>query len=138
MHSLAGLLAAGRIGMGAAFLAFPDGSLRMLGVDRASAARTAWLARMTAARDVALGVGVLGAAVTRRGRVPALVVTALADATDAVVLATAARERRVDRLRGCLAAGFGGAAALAGFAAAADLFTGRGRPARSRGQEQGA
>lgn len=125
-HSLTVLLGVGRVALGSAFLAFPVGSVRLLGVDSASAARMAWLARMAAARDAALGIGVLGAAATHRGRVPALVVTALVDATDAAVVAVAAREQRVDRLRGYAMAGGAAAAALAGLAVAGDLLRRRG------------
>jgi hypothetical protein len=121
-HSLTVLLGLGRVGLGAAFLAFPVGSVRLLGIDSASAARMAWLARLAAARDVALGAGVLGAAVTHRGRVSALVATSLCDAADAAVVAAAAREQRVDRLRGYAMAGGAAAAALAGLAVAGDLL----------------
>jgi hypothetical protein len=77
---------------------------------------------MTAVRDAALGLGVLGTAISRRGRVPALMLSALVDATDAVVLAAAAREQRVDRVRGYAAAAVGAAGALAGLAGAATLL----------------
>lgn len=125
-HSLTVLLGVGRVALGSAFLAFPVGAVRMLGVDSASAARMVWLTRMAAARDAALGVGVVGAAAARRGRVPALVVTALVDATDAAVVAAAAREHRVDRLRGYAMAGGAAAAAVAGLAVAGDLLRRRG------------
>lgn len=125
-HSLTVLLGVGRVALGSAFLAFPVASVRLLGVDSASAARMAWLARMAAARDAALGLGVLGAAATHRGRVPALVATALVDATDAAVVAVAAREQRVDRLRGYAMAGGAAAAAVAGLAVAGDLLRRRG------------
>lgn len=125
-HSLTVLLGAGRLGLGAAFLAFPAGSVRLLGVDSASAARMAWLARLAAARDIALGAGVVGAAVTHRGRIPALVATSLCDAADAVVVAGAAREHRVDRLRGYAMAGGAAGAALVGLATAGGLLRRRG------------
>jgi hypothetical protein len=122
IHSLTTLLGAGRLAIGSAFLAFPVESIRVLGVDTASANRMTWLARMTAVRDAALGLGVLGAAVTGRGRVPALILTALVDAADAVALAAAVHDQRVDRVRGYTAAGVGAAGALAGFAGAASLL----------------
>jgi hypothetical protein len=133
MHSPSVALGAGRLAIGGAFLAFPVASVRLLGVDRASAARLSWLARMAAARDLALGVGVLGAAVTRRGGVPALVATALVDATDAALIALAARDARVDRVRGLtMAAGAAGAAG-AGLLAAADVLRRRRRAGASAG-----
>jgi hypothetical protein len=122
MHSLTAVLGAGRLAIGSAFLAFPVESIRILGVDTASANRMTWLARMTAVRDAALGLGVLGAAMTRRGRVPALILGALVDAADAVALAAAVHEQRVDRVRGYAAAGVGAAAAIAGFTGAASLL----------------
>jgi peptide-methionine (R)-S-oxide reductase len=120
------LLGAGRTALGTAFLAFPVASVRLLGVDTASANRVVWLARMAAVRDAALGLGVLGAATARRGRVPALVASGLVDATDAAVIVAAAREHRVDRARGYLIAAGAAAGAVAGFATAADLLRRRG------------
>jgi peptide-methionine (R)-S-oxide reductase len=125
MHSPTIFLGACRLAVGGAFLAFPVAAVRLLGVDRASADRMSWLARMAAVRDLALGAGVLGAAVTQRGRVPALLATALTDAADAALIALAARDARVDRVRGlAMAAGAAGAAG-AGIVAAADLLTRR-------------
>jgi Na+(H+)/acetate symporter ActP len=54
------------------------------------------------------------------------VATALVDATDAAVVAVAAREQRVDRLRGYAMAGGAAAAAVAGLAVAGDLLRRRG------------
>ena len=125
-HSLTVLLGVGRVAIGTAFLAFPVASVRLLGVDSASAGRMVWLAQMAAARDAALGLGVLGTAVTRRGRVPALLATALVDATDAAVIAAAAREHRVDRRRGYAVAVGAAAGALAGFVGAVDVLRRRG------------
>lgn len=122
MHSPAAALGAGRLVIGGAFLAFPVASVRLLGVDSASAGRLSWLARMAAARDLVLGLGLLGAAVTQRGRVPALLATALVDATDAGLVALAARDARVDRVRGLAMAAGAAAAAGAGVIAAADLL----------------
>jgi len=94
----------------------------LVGVDTASAGRMVWLARMAAARDIALGLGVVATAVSRRARVPALAVTALVDVTDAVAVAMAAREHRLDPVRGYAVAAGAAVGALAGFAAAADLL----------------
>lgn len=56
---------AGRVAVGVGFLAVPAVSVRILGVDASTARRMRFLARMTAARDVGLGVGTLAAG---RGR----------------------------------------------------------------------
>ena len=48
---------AGRVAIGAVFLAAPVTSVRLLGLDTATAARITWLARMTAVRDTVLGAG---------------------------------------------------------------------------------
>jgi hypothetical protein len=118
---LTALLGAGRVALGGAFLAYPVTSVRMLGVDTASAGRMAWLARMAAARDIALGLGVLGSVATRRGQAAALTATALVDAVDAAVIAVAANERRVDRLRGYAMAAGAAAVAVGGLVIAADV-----------------
>jgi hypothetical protein len=135
MHSPTVVLGASRLALGGIFLAFPVPSVRLLGVDSASAARLSWLARMAAARDLALGVGVLRAAVTQRGRVPALLGSALVDAADAVLIAVAARDARVDRVRGLAMAAGAAGAACAGIVAAADLLR-RGRAAAPAGVAQ--
>ena len=57
---LAAVLGAGRLAMGGAFLAYPAASVRLLGVDSATADRVVWLIRMAAVRDAALGAGALG------------------------------------------------------------------------------
>lgn len=118
---LTALLGAGRVALGGAFLAFPEASVRTLGVDSASAGRMAWLARMAAARDIALGLGVLGTVTTRRGRAAALASTALVDAVDAAVIAVAAHQRRVDRVRGYAMAAGAAAVAVGGLVTAADV-----------------
>jgi peptide-methionine (R)-S-oxide reductase len=68
----------------------------MLGVDRVSAERTAWLVRMAAARDVGLAAGLIVAMRNRDGSERGwLVAGALADAVDAAALARAATARQV-------------------------------------------
>jgi hypothetical protein len=131
MHSPTVVLGACRLALGGAFLAFPVAAVRLLGVDSASAARMSWLARMAGVRDLALGAGILGAGVTRRGPVPALLASALVDAADAALVAMAARDARVDRVRGVATAAAAAAAAGAGFVAAADLL----RPRRAAASE---
>ena len=51
----------GRVAIGAAFLAAPALSTRILGLDAATAKRVTFLARMAAARDIGLGAGTLTA-----------------------------------------------------------------------------
>ena len=130
MHSPTVILGAGRLAVGGAFLAFPVASVRLLGVDSASAARMSWLARMAGVRDLVLGAGILGAGVARRGPVSALLASALVDAADAAFVAIAVRDARLDRVRGLATAVAAAAAAGAGFVAAADLLK-RGRAAVS-------
>ncbi len=78
----------GRVAIGTAFLLAPTFSVRMLGVDSATAKRMAFLARMTAARDIALGAGTLHAGTGRRA-VPWLLAGAGADLVDAAAIAAA-------------------------------------------------
>jgi hypothetical protein len=100
----------GRTLIGATFLAAPVPALRMLGVDTATAARTTWLSRMTAARDGVLGAGTLMSSASRRGSAPWLLAGAVADAADAAAIAAALRTRKV---AGIGAIGMGGAAGVA-------------------------
>jgi hypothetical protein len=105
-----GLLAAARCGLGAAALARPATLLRATGVDRVTAERTAWTARLLGGRDLALGAGLLHALARRqptRGWVTAALV---ADAIDTAVLATAAARRQISPAAGGLAALLGATA----------------------------
>lgn len=66
-------LASGRIAIGATVFARPTMLAKGMGVDSATAERTAWIARMFAVRDLALGLGVLWALNrSRRGAVAGL------------------------------------------------------------------
>jgi len=105
--------------MGCAFLAGPVVSVRLLGVDTATATRVAWLARMTAVRDVAIGAGAVGSLVRKRGHVSWLVAAALTDAGDAAAIVLAVRAGRLDRVRGYVVAAGAAAAAGAGVVAVA-------------------
>jgi len=78
------------VAIGTAFLAAPTVSVRILGVSNATAKRMAFLARMTAARDIALGGGTLHAGAGRRA-VPWLLAGAGADLVDAVAIAGAVK-----------------------------------------------
>jgi hypothetical protein len=103
--------------VGGAFLAAPVLSMRILGLDTETAKRVTLLARMAAARDVVIGVGTLAS----RGRSQAgwLLAGAAADTADAVLIATALRQRRAAGLPAAgIALGAVAAAVLAGWAAA--------------------
>jgi hypothetical protein len=108
------LVGVSRLAMGGAFLARPVASVRLLGVDSATATRVAWLARMTAARDAALGAGTLASLAGRRGHASWLTAGVITDAADAAAIALAVRSGRLDRIRGSLAAGLAAAGAVAG------------------------
>ncbi|MGH8959695.1 MAG: hypothetical protein ACRDWT_00555 [Jatrophihabitantaceae bacterium] len=111
-HALARSIGLGRLVFGTALLLAPVASTRVLGLDTATAKRVSFLARMTAARDIAIGAGTAAAA----GRRPVgwLLAGAAADACDAVVIAQALRS---GRLRGPIATGVvGGAAAVSALA----------------------
>jgi hypothetical protein len=106
------MIGLGRVGLGLGFLAMPETSTKVLGLDAATAARMTWMARMMAARDVALGVGtVLGVAYDRDGDVW-LLAGAACDAADALAIAGAIRAKRLPALRaGAMVVLAGGAAA---------------------------
>lgn len=80
----------GRVLIGATFLAAPRLSVRLLGVDSASAKRMAFLARMAAARDIGLGAGTLDAG-PGRAAVPWLLAGAACDVVDAAAITGATR-----------------------------------------------
>jgi hypothetical protein len=89
-------LAAGRTLFAAVIMAAPVPLLRILGADGATAQRVVWLTRMTAARDGALAVGGLAAVRRNDGSEgPWIVAGAMADAVDAVVIASAIKQGRV-------------------------------------------
>jgi hypothetical protein len=112
------LIGAGRVGLGGAFLAFPDRSTKILGLDAATAGRVTWLARMTAIRDVALGAGTILSAAGGRGAASWLLAGAACDAVDAGALATAVRQQRLPAVRAGVMAGLAGATSAAGVAVA--------------------
>lgn len=82
---------AARMAVGAVFLAAPVTSVRLLGLDTATAARVAWLARMTAVRDGVLGAGTLASSAHGKGSGAWLAAGAVSDTVDAVVLLDAVR-----------------------------------------------
>ncbi len=111
-------IGAARVAIGAIFLAAPVPSVRILGLDTATADRITWLARMTAVRDTVLGTGTVVSSGRRRDAAGWLLAGAASDAIDAAVLAAALRE---GKLRGwrpqAIAVGALGAALVAAAAA---------------------
>jgi len=112
---------AGRLAIGAIFLAAPVASVRLLGLDTATARRTTWLARMTAARDGALGAGTLVSCAREDGAVAWLLAGSVSDAVDAAVLVAALREGKVRGWAAQAATAGAIAGALAGAAATLDV-----------------
>jgi hypothetical protein len=101
-------LATGRCGIGTVLMITPALLARRMGVDPVTAERTAWLARMFAVRDLALGLGVLWT-VRRSPSTPKgegsgaqlkslLLLGALCDAGDALAMASALRAGSVHAL----------------------------------------
>ena len=117
----------GRFAIGCAALADPVAAIRLLGVDTATASRAAWLARMCAARDAALGAGTISSVASRRGQTSWLLAGAVADAGDAAAFALAVRSGRMDRTRGYLAVASGVLGAAAGLGSAVGMRQGRRR-----------
>jgi hypothetical protein len=118
---------AGRMAIGAMFLAAPVSSVRLLGLDTATAARITWLARMTAARDTVLGTGTVVSSGRGQGAAGWLLAGSVSDAVDAALLASALRSGTVRGRRvQAIAAGAVGAALVAAAAAAQLARTGSG------------
>jgi len=118
---LAGLaFGVGRLVLGGVFLIRPEGSTRLLGLDAVTARRITWLARMAAARDVALGAGTVVSSWTGRDPALWLVGGAVSDAVDAVVIADAVRTRRLPAAKAGAMVVLAAAAAALGAAVAAD------------------
>src|SRR5215213_6454287 len=92
---LARLAAGSRLALGVVVLARPEGLVRLMRVDAATARRVSWLSRMLGARDVALGAGTLLALLRGGQHRPWLVASAFADAVDAVAVGAAAGRRQV-------------------------------------------
>jgi len=107
-------LAVGRTGAGAVMLARPRLMPRAMGVDSATAAKTAWLVQMLGAREIALGVGTL--VTLRSGDARAartwLAAGVVSDGLDAVAVGAAV-------LSGRLSKPVGGAVVVTALAAAA-------------------
>ena len=81
----------GRLVLSGALFAAPTTSVRMLGVDSASAKRMVFLVRMAAVRDMGLGVGTLAS--RNSPQLPLwLAIAAVADGVDALAVAAAAKQ----------------------------------------------
>lgn len=92
-------LGAGRVAMGALVLARPGTLPRGFGIDSATAGRLSWLDQMVGAREIGLGLGLLGS--LRRGDPrPWLAAGAIADGVDAVVLGRASWTGEIRRPAG--------------------------------------
>jgi hypothetical protein len=119
---LAVQIPAGRSVLAASIMAAPVVTARVMGTDTATAQRVAWLTRMTAVRDGALGVG--GVLAARRGGtavLPWLVGGAASDLVDAVVIAKAVREGRLKGVVPTLIVPLAAVTAVAGAVAAVRL-----------------
>jgi hypothetical protein len=114
-------IGAGRIGLGGAFLAAPETSTRLLGLDAVTARRISWLARMTAARDIALGVGTLVSSLSGRDAEIWLLGGAASDAVDSIAIAAAVKAGRLPVLKAGSMVLLAAAAAAAGIAVADQL-----------------
>ncbi|MBL7490882.1 hypothetical protein I6A60_24130 [Frankia sp. AgB1.9] len=115
-----GLFALARCGLGIAALTRPVTALRATGVDRVTAERTAWTARLLGGRDLALGAGLLHALSRRQPTDSWVWAGLIADAVDATVLATATARRDLSPAAGTLAALLGAGAAAAALPVLAD------------------
>lgn len=94
-------LGAGRVAMGVVVLARPGLLPRGFGIDSATAGRLGWLDQMVGAREIGLGLGLLGS--LRRGDPrPWLAAGAIADGVDAAVLGRASWTGEVRRPAGFL------------------------------------
>jgi hypothetical protein len=111
----------GRVGLGLGLLARPESLPRAVGVDSVSARRMAWVVRLFAARDAALGAGAVHAVLTRRPVRPWLVAQALSDGSDVVALAVAARRRQVSTTRAAAIIAFAVGGLVGLLAAAAEV-----------------
>lgn len=115
-NTVALAIGVGRTVLGTSFLIDPVRSVRVLGVDSATANRMTWMAQMMAGRDAVIGVGTVASA--RRGSGTGwLVAGAVADLVDGIAIGEAVRS---GRLRGVLPSLVSaGAVGLAGLALAA-------------------
>lgn len=121
-HFIGLAIGGGRTAVGAIFFAAPVSSVRLLGLDTATAERVAWLARMTAGRDVVIGIGTLISSARRQSAGGWLLAGCVADAVDAAVLSAALHAGKVRGLRARAVAAGAIVAAVAAAAATVDLL----------------
>jgi hypothetical protein len=116
-----------RAGLGVSLLTAPVPLIRMVGVDTATARRMAWVTRLAAARDLALGVGtvaaVRGIAAGEEAHDAArwVAIAAAADVADTVIITAALRSGRFGSIRGSLMAASAVGGAVLGAVAAVGL-----------------
>ncbi|WP_250291309.1 DUF4267 domain-containing protein [Frankia sp. CiP1_Cm_nod1] len=93
----AALLGTARCALGVGLLTRPARFARLAGVDRVTAERTAWITRLAAARDIAVGAGLLTSLLRRDGPPTRgwLRAGALIDTADAAVLLNAGARRDI-------------------------------------------
>ncbi|ABD11637.1 hypothetical protein ThrDRAFT_03262 [Frankia casuarinae] len=113
-----------RATIGILALSRPVDIIRLTGVDRVTAGRLAWLARLAGIRDLALGTGLLHALITRRDTTTWLWTGMIADAADVAVLATATTRGELPPMIGTAMT----TAALGGVTAAVPLALPRHHP----------
>jgi hypothetical protein len=90
-RTIAEVLAWSRLAVGVLATVRPTMLPRMLGSDRGTAMRAAWIVRMFAAREAALGAGTLAALQNGSSPRPWLYAQAAGDAGDALALLAAVR-----------------------------------------------
>lgn len=92
-------LALGRTGAGAVMVARPRLMPQTMGVDSASAVKTAWVVQMLGAREIALGLGTLAALRSRDTRTARtwLAAGVLSDAVDVLAVGAAVLKGRVSK-----------------------------------------
>jgi hypothetical protein len=125
-RSTALAIGAGRVAFGVMLAAAPENGAKSFGADSATARRMAWMTRMTAVRDAAIGLGTVGA-VQRGNPGPWLLAGALADLGDSLAVADGLHRGRVSGPIAWLVAA--GAAPLAALGVATALGLRRGADA---------
>ena len=112
-------LALGRTGAGAVMLARPRLMPQTMGVDSASAVKTAWVVQMLGAREVALGLGTLASVRSGDARATRTWVLAgvLSDAADVAAVGAAVLKGRLSKPVGAAVVVTALGAALAGLQA---------------------
>ena len=123
-----GAIASGRCAVGLLALLRPVEVAGFGGIDRASAQRTAHLAQLAGARDLALGVGLLVALVRGADTGGWVWAGALADGIDTAVIGSATAQGRLGPVAGTALALVAASAAVAVVPAGVRRAPGRDRP----------